>query len=110
MSEAERPFTTLCRDDEGALMARFEDPPSHAEFEAWAVDLARRIGATIGERIDTPEARLWPLHIGEETLTFLHAGEQGTFLIAYEKSAEALLRTAHGLLEAIARRIGEPGQ
>ena len=107
MSESERPFTTLCRDDEGALMARFEDPPSHSEFEAWAVDLARRIGATIGERIDTPEARLWPLRVGGETLTFLHAGERGTFLIAYEPSAEALLRTTRGLLETIAQRIGD---
>lgn len=98
-------LTRFCRDDEGALMIEFDPAPSWEAFEGTALDLARRIGAQVGERIDAPQARLWLLHAGTESLTFLHAGERGTFLIAYEASAEPLLRQARSLLEAIARRV-----
>jgi len=110
MSDApvDAPFTTLCRDTEGALMLRFEHPPEAFAFEAFAFDLARRLGAKVGERIDTAEASLWRLGIGDEELTLLRSAEQGTYLVAYAASAEPLVEKAHALFAGIAKRIAEP--
>ena len=98
-------FTSFERDAEGALMVRLDRPPTYDAFESWAFDLVRRTGATIAERVDGPDARLWRLAYGDEELTFLHAGEQGTFLIAYQPSAERVLRDVRAMLESIAARI-----
>lgn len=97
------------RDTEGALMLRFLDGPDYHEFDAWGVDLARRAGGRIEETLDGPEDRLWRIGVGGESLTLLLSARHGTFVVAYEASAEPALQRLGEALRSAARRIAAPG-